>query len=291
MWNVRYYLPLIGFVVPTLVIGYGFVIPCSCIAGVNELSVGFGSTVLGAALTYFAGIRTATRGACPIRPPMGVRLARYLNRQASHPWGPFGRLLGVIWTFEHRREYRATLELLKVAATDRVLEVGSGPGWGLGEAAQRAVSGHVIGLDVSSAMVAAAQRRNRRLVRAGRVEVRQVSEDTLALPPASLDGVFSVHCLYFWKDPARMLARIAVALRPGGRLVLTFRAASPDLPARFRDSTYRFYSPGEVEGQLRAAGFEDTRVVALGSERGPLFAVVTSIQPLRSSSAPASGSM
>lgn len=27
MWKVRYYVPLIGFVVPTLVIGYGFVIP------------------------------------------------------------------------------------------------------------------------------------------------------------------------------------------------------------------------------------------------------------------------
>ncbi len=55
MWKVRYYLPLVGFVVPTLVIGYGFVIPCSCIKGVNELSVGFGSTVFGAVLTYFAG--------------------------------------------------------------------------------------------------------------------------------------------------------------------------------------------------------------------------------------------
>jgi hypothetical protein len=52
----KYTIPLIGFVVPTLVIGYGFVIPNSVIAGVNELSVGFGTTVLGACLAYFAGI-------------------------------------------------------------------------------------------------------------------------------------------------------------------------------------------------------------------------------------------
>ena len=52
----KYAIPLIGFVVPTLVIGYGFVIPNSAIAGLNGLSVGFGTTVLGACLAYFAGI-------------------------------------------------------------------------------------------------------------------------------------------------------------------------------------------------------------------------------------------
>jgi hypothetical protein len=52
----KYTFPLIGFVIPTLVIGYGFVIPNSVIAGVNELSIGFGTTVLGACLAYFAGI-------------------------------------------------------------------------------------------------------------------------------------------------------------------------------------------------------------------------------------------
>lgn len=57
----RYLVPLLGFVVPTLVIGFGFVIPKSCIAGVNELTVGFGSTVLGACLTYWVGLRAVLR--------------------------------------------------------------------------------------------------------------------------------------------------------------------------------------------------------------------------------------
>ena len=52
----KYLIPLLACVAPTLVIGYGFVIPNSPIAGVNELTVGFATTVLGACLTYFAGI-------------------------------------------------------------------------------------------------------------------------------------------------------------------------------------------------------------------------------------------
>jgi hypothetical protein len=53
----RHFLPLAGFVVPTVAIGYGIVIPRSCIAGWNELSIGFAATVLGACLTYWAGLR------------------------------------------------------------------------------------------------------------------------------------------------------------------------------------------------------------------------------------------
>lgn len=57
--KLRLLLPLVGFVVPTVVIGYGFVIPRSCIAGVNELTVGFATTVLGACATYVVGLRLA----------------------------------------------------------------------------------------------------------------------------------------------------------------------------------------------------------------------------------------
>jgi hypothetical protein len=59
--KLRHFYPLLGFALPALVIGCGFVIPRSCIAGVNELSLGFGTTVLGACLTYLAGIRAALR--------------------------------------------------------------------------------------------------------------------------------------------------------------------------------------------------------------------------------------
>jgi hypothetical protein len=55
----RLALPLVSFVVPTLIVGYGFVIPRSCIAGVNDLTIGFATTILGACLSYVAGVRAA----------------------------------------------------------------------------------------------------------------------------------------------------------------------------------------------------------------------------------------
>ena len=53
------YLPLLGHVVPTVVIGYGVVIPRSCIAGVNELTIGFGASIVGTCLAYLFGQRAA----------------------------------------------------------------------------------------------------------------------------------------------------------------------------------------------------------------------------------------
>ena len=59
--RLRHFAPLAGFVLPTVVIGYGVVIPRSCIAGLNELSLGFAATVVGACLTYWAGLRLVAR--------------------------------------------------------------------------------------------------------------------------------------------------------------------------------------------------------------------------------------
>jgi hypothetical protein len=64
--NWKLYLPLVGFVLPTVIIGYGFVIPRSCIAGVNELTIGFGTTIVGACVTYVLGIRAAVPRICSI---------------------------------------------------------------------------------------------------------------------------------------------------------------------------------------------------------------------------------
>ena len=52
-------LPLTGFLLPTAVITYGIVIPRSCAAGVNELTISIGTTLIGAAVTYMLGIRAA----------------------------------------------------------------------------------------------------------------------------------------------------------------------------------------------------------------------------------------
>lgn len=61
MNRVTLYLPLILHLIPTLGIGYLLVIPNSCIAGMNELTIGFAAANLGFVLAYVGGIRLALK--------------------------------------------------------------------------------------------------------------------------------------------------------------------------------------------------------------------------------------
>jgi hypothetical protein len=63
----RHFYPLLTFLIPTMLIGYGVVIPRSPIAGLNEFTIGFGSTLLGSAVAYWQGIRLALRRETKVR--------------------------------------------------------------------------------------------------------------------------------------------------------------------------------------------------------------------------------
>lgn len=65
-------LPLLFCIIPNVVIGYGYVIPNSCIAGVNELTIGYATCILGFIPSYIAGIAIAGRLA---RIPVGARVS------------------------------------------------------------------------------------------------------------------------------------------------------------------------------------------------------------------------
>ena len=54
-------IPLAGFVVPNLVIGYGVVLPRAGLGGINEITVGFAAALVGACITYLMGVRLALR--------------------------------------------------------------------------------------------------------------------------------------------------------------------------------------------------------------------------------------
>jgi len=55
------FVPLAGFLIPSVVIGYGFVLPRAGFTGLNELTIGFAATLLGASITYVVGVVMALR--------------------------------------------------------------------------------------------------------------------------------------------------------------------------------------------------------------------------------------
>src|ERR671931_393033 len=128
---------------------------------------------------------------------MGVkqRLRHSAVRQFHDPTGPAGRAMG--WMMGRRssnvRRNRWAVELLAVEPTDRVLELGCGPGVAIAALATRATRGLVVGVDHSQVMIRQARRRNRAAIRAGRVRLIHTPVESLSTSDVPFDAALAVN--------------------------------------------------------------------------------------------------
>jgi SAM-dependent methyltransferase len=105
----------------------------------------------------------------------------------------------------------------RIQSGERVIDVGCGCGQTTLELARRVgPDGHVLGIDISSSMLADARRRIDE-AGLGQAEVLCADAQTTDLPEADL--VFSRFGVMFFADPIAAFANLRRALRPGGRLV------------------------------------------------------------------------
>ena len=186
-----------------------------------------------------------------------MRIPEFLARQGRCPSGWLGGLVARVMAHETAGENAHTLELLDIRPTDHVLELGFAHGRTLARAAALAREGFVAGIDPSERMLRLASRRNRQHIAAGRMELKQGSSAGLPFPDGCFDKVYSVHTIYFWKEPAHDLRELARVLKPGGRLALGYRSRDDEAAAgRFPPSTHKLYTDAEVGDFLLAGGFE-----------------------------------
>lgn len=186
-----------------------------------------------------------------------MRKPLLIARQGRRPSGLLGEIVARIMARETAPENRRALDLLRLAPGERVLEIGSGHGHSLAKAADLAPGATFAGLDFSQVMHRYALRRHRRLVGEGRLAFSLGVSDRLPYPAESFDKVFAVHTIYFWTTPLDHLREARRVLRPGGRLVLGFRAAEdPAFRATVPEAVYAIRPRAEVVELVRQAGFE-----------------------------------
>lgn len=190
---------------------------------------------------------------------------KYLDRQYRRPSGLVGRWIGGKMAQQHRPENQWTVNLLGVQPTDYILEIGFGPGIAVEQIAQQAAHGLIVGIDFSPTMLAAASRRNAAAIREGRVVLRYADAARLPCPDAMFDKAFSIHSIYFWRDPLAALREIRRVLKPHGQLVLTVLPKeqwNPTNPELAGTPDCKPYSGAELRDMLSQAGFAQSRVEA-----------------------------
>ena len=188
-------------------------------------------------------------------------IARIYDSRLWRRSGLFTTALGI--SFE--REEATLLEAARLAPADTVLDVACGPGIYTRAFARRVPDGRVFALDLSRPMLRAAARRMREDGLANVVLVRGTALD-LPLPSATCDVVHCGGALHLFPDVPRVLAEIALVLKPGGRFTVatTLRGDGvlQDVAAAVRRRLVGMdsFTPAQLTSLLAAAGLRDANV-------------------------------
>ena len=153
---------------------------------------------------------------------MSIRERRILMHMFGRPRGVLGKLGGTIMARMNSACGAWVVDLLAIKPSDRVLEVGFGPGVVIQNLARLASAGHVAGVDPSREMVAQAQARNASAIQSGRVELRLGSAESLPLEDDSFDKALAINSMQVWPDPVAGLRELRRVLKPGGKVALGF---------------------------------------------------------------------
>lgn len=161
---------------------------------------------------------------------------------------------------------RAVADALDVRPTDRILEIGFGPGVLVDLLSRRASDGLVAGVDPSAEMLRQARLRNAGPIRSGHVDLRVGAVPGLPFADGTFTKAVAVNVVHHLDDPDGALADLARVLSPGGILLLGMRPALP-APAMLRSPGL---TPSEVERvarRVRDAGLAvEVRDVSAGRE-------------------------
>jgi ubiquinone/menaquinone biosynthesis C-methylase UbiE len=207
--------------------------------------------------------------------------------QFGRPRGTAGRIAGRVMAHRpsNRQRNRWVVSLLDVQPTDRILEIGFGPGLAIAELRRRVGdAGRVDGIDHSDVMLQQATRRNAAAIAAGRVSLHRASVDQL--PPSlagPFDAILAVNSLWFWPAPNKRLDELRRRLRPGGRIAIAFQPRCPGATASTSRTAAR-----EIQALLRDAGYTKVRTETLDLDPPVVCVLAVNPDPARDRSPPAS---
>ncbi|WP_103384232.1 methyltransferase domain-containing protein [Pseudonocardia dioxanivorans] len=171
------------------------------------------------------------------------------------------------------------LDMLRLRRGERVLDVGSGPGYLLASMAEAVgPAGAVQGMDPSPAMNAIARQRCAAMPWA---TVGEGDACALPYPDGEFDVVVATQVYEYVTDMPAAIAEVARVLRPGGRVVVldtdwdslvwnvADRARHERIVAAWEEHLADSRLPRRLAGLLRRGGFEvvDQRVIPLFNPR------------------------
>lgn len=196
-----------------------------------------------------------------------------VNHHADHPGfsGATGAIVGLILLMMGRSNARLAVEITGVTDSDRVVDVGCGPGGAVREAARRGA--RVTGIDPAPVMLRLA----RTFTRTADVEWAEGTAESVPLPDGSATVAWSLATVHHWKDVGAGLVEAFRVLAPGGRLLAIERQSQPGATG-LASHGWTHQQAETFAAQCRTAGYTGVAIDKRGTGRRSVWAV-SAIRP------------
>jgi ubiquinone/menaquinone biosynthesis C-methylase UbiE len=147
--------------------------------------------------------------------------------------------------------------------------VGFGPGEALSAAAVMASEGHIVGIEISRAMISMARRLNELAIKEGRVEIRQGDVTSQRFENDTFDRIYAINVLYFLSDVHSTLLELHRILKPGGRIAFAVGDKEELVKEKFTQTgVFALYTGEEIVELLHRAGFIRAHYQTLNTKLG-----------------------
>lgn len=183
-----------------------------------------------------------------------------VGSQLSSPKGEDGKKTGERMAVSNENMIRRTIEAMKLAHHQEVLEIGPGNASHLPMLMKQAKSLHYTGIDISETMIEEATRINQELVNTGLATFSLSDGAHVDFPAQTFHKIFTVNTLYFWKDPKAYATEIYNVLKPGGYFCIGFADKSFMEQLPFTKWDFQLYDTQMVKDLLEDVGFEVIKV-------------------------------
>jgi cyclopropane fatty-acyl-phospholipid synthase-like methyltransferase len=186
-----------------------------------------------------------------------MSLVERVVAQFARPTGVLGYITGFIMAHRssnlERNEW--AISLLNLQPSDRVLEIGFGPGVTIQKMSEIVTDRVIWGIDHSEVMFRQASKRNQHAITLGRVRLFLTSVSQLPSFDDPFDKILAVNNVQFWDNKTDVLRRLREQLHMGGIITLVHQ---PRIPGATEDDATK---AGErFARDLEMTGFKDIKV-------------------------------
>ena len=189
-----------------------------------------------------------------------------LASQLSHPKGDNGIATAKSMNVANDNMIRNVINQIDVFDNIDILEIGPGNGLHITYLFERNPTINYIGIDISELMVQEANELNFEFTNKGKAIFKLTDGEIIEKENESINAIFTVNTLYFWKNPKEFLQEIFRVLKNDGQLILGFIPKSTMEKIPFSKYGFELYDNESVHNLLEEIGFKINKIISKTEE-------------------------